>query len=375
MDGLREKIEVETKKQEKKANVRTLKCFFWLFAGMLLVGILTWTNFFVIDNWAINTSFSVAVVLLIIPAIIAIRGKLHERYVKYVLLATLCLIVGVLTAMLSFHATLLYVLPLIFASQYRKKGPLWFVFIFSCITLAASSLFGFYHGLCDANLLIEGNHTYEWYMQQYQGSGLFVSLNESPVYIILVFATFPRSIILLIYTIILRYVIISNEEDAKEIANLTYHKETDFRTKLFNRNKYEEMCKEYYPKQERVAVIFWDLNNLKLTNDTYGHAEGDALIDKLASVLYEYTDDRCKAYHIGGDEFLLIVENPKATETDILVTRIEESLKGIKTDLGLEVSAAVGYAEGAGFNISEIKNLADEKMYQNKVASKKARES
>lgn len=374
MSELNELFAAELQYQEKKSNIRTLKCFFWLFAGMLLIWILSAVDFFVIEKWAINAACSAAVILMLIPLVISWRKHLDQWWVKYVLLAVLCAIVGVLTGVMSQHATLLYVLPLLFASQYRKKRSLWFVYGFNTVTMTVSSLFGFYHGLCDANLFIEGNHTHQWFLEHYQNGLLQITPNENPIFVILVFEVLPRSIILLIFTLIMRYIIISNQEDAERIADLTYRKEMDARTRLFNRNKFEEMAETYYPAVERVAVIFWDLNNLKLTNDTYGHAEGDALIEKLAGVLYGFVDERRRAYHIGGDEFLMVIDDPHPGETEALVAEISKHLEDCKTDSGLPVSSAVGYAEGVGRDIDEIKNLADDLMYRNKAESKKARQ-
>ena len=59
-----------------------------------------------------------------------------------------------------------------------------------------------------------------------------------------------------------------------------------------NKNKYEEMVKTYYPYIDNIRAIFWDLNNLKMINDTYGHDYGDKAIERLSSVLYSFVDER-----------------------------------------------------------------------------------
>ena len=43
---------------------------------------------------------------------------------------------------------------------------------------------------------------------------------------------------------------------------------------MYNKNKYEEMIADYYLGVDRLAAIFWDVNNLKYVNDQYGHAAG-----------------------------------------------------------------------------------------------------
>ena len=84
--------------------------------------------------------------------------------------------------------------------------------------------------------------------------------------------------ILLVITFMLQDIVLRSSEDELRIAQLTYLKETDSGTKVFNKNKYEEMVKTYYHYIDNIRVIFWDLNNLKMINDTYGHDYGDKAI-------------------------------------------------------------------------------------------------
>lgn len=370
MNDLNEQYKIELQLQEKKSNVRTLKSFLWFFIAMVVIWVLTAVDFFVIDTRWVSIAFSISTVFLIIPLVVYIKGNLEAGWVKYMLLAVLCIVVGVMNGVLSVHTVFLYVLPLIFALQYRKRIPLWYAYIVNCFTLAGSSVFGFYKGMCDANLLINGNHTRDWYMSRYDGAAFTVELNQNPLFVILVFDVLPRCIILLIFTIIFRYIITSNEEDAKRIAELTYRKETDLRTRLFNKNKYEEMLEGYYPSVDRVSVIFWDLNNLKVTNDRFGHAEGDALIEKMSAILYGQMSKRCRVYRVGGDEFLMVIDNPTASETVDMIASVKKQMSEMRTDNGFVISSAVGYSEGLGKDIREVVKQADESMYRDKARCK-----
>lgn len=77
MNDLNEQYKIELKLQEKKSNVRTLKSFLWFFTAMVVIWVLTAVDFFVI------------------PLIVYIRGNLDDVWVKYMLLAVLCIVVGV----------------------------------------------------------------------------------------------------------------------------------------------------------------------------------------------------------------------------------------------------------------------------------------
>lgn len=133
------------------------------------------------------------------------------------------------------------------------------------------------------------------------------------------------------------------------------------------------MAAEYYPKIEQIAVLFWDLNNLKSINDLYGHAVGDMAIEKLSAALYVHSDDRCRVYRIGGDEFLMIIDYPVTGETERIIDSVQGTLKEAKEDIPIQVSSAVGCGMGRGKDILEIVETADVSMYENKKRSKENR--
>lgn len=372
MNDLIEQYNLELRYQERKSNVRTLRSFLWFFIAMVIIWVLTAVDFFVIDTRMVTIAFSIATVLMLVPLVVFLKGNLEADWVKYMLLAVLCFMVGVINGILSYHAVFLFVLPLIFAIQYRKKAPLWYAYIVNCITMAGSIIYSFYKGICDINLLVEGNHSLDWYMLHYDGAAFNVSLNTNPLFVMLVFAILPRCIMLLIFTIVIRYIIVSNAEDAKRIAELTYRKETDIRTRLFNKNKYEEMLDSYYPTVDNIAVIFWDLNNLKLTNDRYGHAEGDALIDKLSGILHAFMQGGCRVYRVGGDEFVMIIDNAGDEQAKDMVAAVRKRMSEVRTDNAFRISSAVGYSCGKGKNVREIVKQADENMYIDKARCKQS---
>lgn len=373
MNNFNEQYQLELQNQEMKSNLSTLKSFLWFFAAMVVIWGLTVLNVFIIDLRIVSFAFTMALAFFLVPLIVFFRGNLSVPWVKYMLIFVLCTMVGCITSALSVHAVLLYAMPLIFALQYRRRRMLWYAYLVNVFTMAYSCLISFFHGICDLNILLQSNKTRSWYLGNYDGTALTISLNEKPVLMVLMFEVVPRCIIILFFTILLQYIIRSNEEDVKRIAELTYRKETDISTKLFNKNKFHEMVEEYYPQVERIAVIFWDLNNLKATNDRYGHAQGDALIERMSSALYEHADDRCRVYRIGGDEFLMVIDNPVGMEAVDTIAAVKKKLSTMQDDGGIDVSSAVGWAEGKGADITEIEKQADKMMYIDKTNSRKGR--
>lgn len=266
----------------------------------------------------------------------------------------------------TLYTILLYVLPLLFAGHYRKRSVLWYTYVLSVLMLFVSSILNYYYGIMDTNLLIAGTHQRKWYLDLIANGGSF-TYNAHPVFIILIFACIPRSMILLVFTFMIQYIVTASLHDAARIAQLTYLKETDSLTRLFNKNKYNEMVSMYYPNVDNITVILWDLNNLKIINDTYGHEYGDKSLSALASVLYAHSDEQCRrVYRFGGDEFVMIIDNPHDGEADRIISAVKDELVKCSYDISIEISSAVGVASGNGSDIIEIVKNADSAMYADK---------
>lgn len=374
MENYQEQYNQELHQQEIRSNLQTLKGFFWIFATVLVIWVLTLLRIFIVDAGIFTMAVGISAVIGIPIVYIYKKVDLSKQWVKYVFLTLICMISAIFATFLSFHAVLIYVLPLLLAVQYRQKRSLWITYFVNNITMTISMLAGFYHGICDLNLLLGSNHTRSWYLEQWSAGALQFDFEPDPVFVILFYGELPRAVILLVFTLILRYISISSHEDAQKIADLTYRKETDLGTHVYNKNKYEEMIETYYPEVHRLAAIFWDVNNLKYVNDKYGHAAGDVLIQTLSSVLYELSTDRRKVYRVGGDEFVMIIENPVETEIESMIETVKADLmeKGGQGDI--PISSAVGWAEGCGVDICKIVNEADTKMYENKKRGKEGRE-
>ncbi len=148
----------------------------------------------------------------------------------------------------------------------------------------------------------------------------------------------------------------------------------DTLTGLYNRVYFEEELKRLensrsYP----ITVFMFDLDNLKVVNDTLGHHKGDELLKKMGVFLKHIFRADDMIARIGGDEFIVIL--PKTSE-DIaqiihnrLVKELKEFNKKIGSDLQLSFSVGIKTKENKGDLNSLIKE-ADELMYKTKRKNK-----
>ena len=150
-----------------------------------------------------------------------------------------------------------------------------------------------------------------------------------------------------------------------EIKYLSFH---DVLTGLYNRRYFEEELQRLdTARQLPISIIVCDINGLKLTNDVFGHAAGDSLLQAAA----QYFRAGCRAEDVtvryGGDEFTVLLPQCDAATASDIVARIQ-GLAREKTIEGLPVSLALGAATKivADENIYLVINRAETQMYWNK---------
>lgn len=148
---------------------------------------------------------------------------------------------------------------------------------------------------------------------------------------------------------------------------------TDSLTMVKNRTAFEQrfaQMQERDYKDVLVSLMMFDLNNLKITNDTLGHQEGDRLIVGTGNTLKKVFNDIGDVFRLGGDEFAVILTGYNDSLVE-LKTKFKKELHKYGTENNLKLSCAVGYAQlkwnpGDTF-FRDIYKIADREMYKDKV--------
>lgn len=153
----------------------------------------------------------------------------------------------------------------------------------------------------------------------------------------------------------------------------------DYLTGLPNRHLLrEEIHHTVYlahEKNQKSAICFFDLDNFKPINDTLGHHVGDGVLREVVKRIRLYTASEDAFLRIGGDEFLLILNNINSKE------EVSKKLKNILSSITdimyvenhkIEVSFSVGVAfcPEHGTSVEALMNTSDTAMYQAKEEGK-----
>ena len=155
----------------------------------------------------------------------------------------------------------------------------------------------------------------------------------------------------------------------KAEAYLEYLGQHDVLTKLYNRSFYVDELNRLERKGPfPVTIIVADLNGLKVANDQWGHAAGDALLRRAGEVLSESVLKPNQAARIGGDEFAILMPAADEREGEAMIANIDR-LIDINNQFytGLTLGLSMGAATSRpGERLEAAVKRADLRMFQSK---------
>ena len=155
---------------------------------------------------------------------------------------------------------------------------------------------------------------------------------------------------------------------------LIYEYEHDKLTGLYNKGKYIEMSRKFFPNCKTIAYYNMDLNFLKRTNDRYGHDHGDRLIIRAADSLRVLETENICGFRTGGDEFILVSWDITEQEAEALFEKWKNTLEEQNKSYEYECVIACGFCYASGeFDFDSVVEISEKRMYENKVAIKTAR--
>jgi diguanylate cyclase len=166
-------------------------------------------------------------------------------------------------------------------------------------------------------------------------------------------------------------VALDNQRLMREKDQLAVH---DGLTGVFNRS-YLELSLERTSKDLRrhggtASVLFLDVDDLKRTNDTLGHAAGDLLLRDMAAVLRETCRDSDVVARYGGDEFVVLMPSTDEAGAHRVSDKVIDGMKRRNAQLldGPRLSASLGVHTADGTGVGTLLQEADRRMYAMKRA-------
>jgi len=177
----------------------------------------------------------------------------------------------------------------------------------------------------------------------------------------------------------LKYVIDADLQNMVLIKKLKEQSTIDELTNIANRRGFikaaDSLISHAIRNKECLSLMYFDINDLKLVNDTYGHKAGDFLIQSFASAISDSIRKEDIIARIGGDEFCFMgIYQSDFVDKDI-VARIQERLEllTLEDKRIQKPSFSTGYKvfkSSIEFNIDKMLSETDSLMYENKKMRK-----
>ncbi|GAB2198106.1 diguanylate cyclase domain-containing protein [Sessilibacter sp. MAH4] len=167
----------------------------------------------------------------------------------------------------------------------------------------------------------------------------------------------------------------------QKIQILAYH---DQLTQLPNRRLLNDRLNQALAAYQRNhlmgALVFIDLDNFKIINDSYGHKIGDLALTKISETIRQYLRSKDTLARFGGDEFVLLIPELSNNTRDAkiaveallkrLISQLEKPI--FLADISVTVTASFGitFYYAGNQDHTELLKQADEAMYQIKRKGK-----
>lgn len=153
-----------------------------------------------------------------------------------------------------------------------------------------------------------------------------------------------------------------------ETALVRREAQRDGLTGVLNRAGWEAAVVQESARVKRyglpATVVLLDLDQMKVTNDRFGHRAGDRLLRRTAQVLQKVYRTNDVIARIGGDEFVVLLIGTDHQAAQPAITRLREQLHRVG------VEASIGHADTRVGSIAKAQDVADDAMYADKVQRK-----
>jgi len=212
-------IAVYIKDREYIANKYVVKCFTVTMGIFTITFILNLIGIFVVDKAIMGNGYFLSLTMYLLVYGVSKKISLSDKKTKFVLLFGVMVVYTIMGVTLTYHTTLVALLPFLYATLYSSKFVMRYVYTVTVLSTVGVVYGGYYLGLCDANmvLLTRGR------MQDYVVDGVFTltQVNPNPLVTLMVFYVVPRCLIYIAFVAVCRtiYTIVSGSLERAKLSD------------------------------------------------------------------------------------------------------------------------------------------------------------
>lgn len=158
------------------------------------------------------------------------------------------------------------------------------------------------------------------------------------------------------------------EEEISKYKKMAFY---DQLTGIYNRHKFREIAKKFDKQRLPYGLLFFDIDNFKAINDTYGHDVGDEVLKRVTKLIQNHIRKEDYFGRWGGEEFLLLIKNTTLITLKqqaenlryIIENSFFETVKHVTVSIGLSCSCK-------NEDFETVLKEADMALYRAKTAGK-----
>ena len=167
-------------------------------------------------------------------------------------------------------------------------------------------------------------------------------------------------------------IIFQNVTESRQLSNQLRHQAThDALTNLINRAEFESLLTTALAnahKKDRHSLLYLDLDQFKVVNDTSGHVAGDVLLQQIASLLQKTVRDTDVVARLGGDEFAIFLPYCVIGQAAEIAEKLRQAVNDfvfIWEERQFRIGVSIGAVEidGSGKTFSDLMREADLSCY------------
>ncbi len=167
-------------------------------------------------------------------------------------------------------------------------------------------------------------------------------------------------------------------EGQAQLQHLAHHDPlTGLPNRVLLRDRVTQVLATALRRQEKVALMFIDLDQFKEVNDTLGHATGDALLCHVANEFLKVLREQDTVCRQGGDEFAIVLTDvdtvasvSQAVERVMTLSNRRAAINGHELPMSMSVGIAMFPEDGTDFE--SLMQCADTAMYRAKASGRNA---
>lgn len=120
-------------------------------------------------------------------------------------------------------------------------------------------------------------------------------------------------------------------------------------TGIYNRGYFDSRIIQEISQADRheqpLSIIYFDLDNFKPINDTFGHSEGDKVLISVTKAISNIVRTEDLFARWGGDEFVLLMPNTSLNGAMIVAEKIRSTIENLEFNLPFEITSSIGVSE------------------------------